>query len=63
MARQAVLDALPAQSAPMVQVALIDFLVDIKDRDAVMDLRNLADASEVNDLVKQRALWALGELQ
>ncbi|MEO5926771.1 MAG: HEAT repeat domain-containing protein [Bryobacteraceae bacterium] len=61
--RQAVMEALPKQNVPLVQVALIDLLVDFKDRQARPELRRLASDESVNDGVKQRALWALETLQ
>ena len=61
--RQAILEALPKQNAPLVQVALIDLLVDFKERQAATELRRMAADETVNDGVKQRALWALETLQ
>jgi HEAT repeat protein len=61
--RRAAVESLPQQDMPLVQVALIDLLVDIKDRQAAPDLRKLADDASVNDDVKERALWALTRLQ
>jgi hypothetical protein len=61
--RNAATKALSQQNTPLVQVALINLLVDIKDRQAAPDLRKLADDASVNDGVKQRALWALERLQ
>ncbi len=61
--RQAVLESLPKQNAPLVQVALIDLLVDFKERQAATELRRMAADESVNDGVKQRALWALETLQ
>jgi hypothetical protein len=62
-ARQAMVDSLSRQDAPLVQVALIDWLVDVKDRNATGGLRELASDTSVNDGVKQRAQWALERLQ
>ncbi|HSP69996.1 MAG TPA: HEAT repeat domain-containing protein [Bryobacteraceae bacterium] len=61
--RRAVVDALPTQTTPLVQVALIDLLVDFKDRDAAGALKTLAANREVNDGVRQQARWALEKLQ
>jgi hypothetical protein len=61
--RQAVMEALSKQNAPLVQVALIDLLVDFRERQAASELRRLAADNSVNDGVKQRALWALETLQ
>jgi predicted anti-sigma-YlaC factor YlaD len=62
-ARQAVMESLPQQKTPLVQVALIDLLVELKERQATSELRRLASDESVNDGVKQRALWALETLQ
>jgi hypothetical protein len=61
--RRAVVDALPSQTTPLVQVALIDLLVDFKDRDAAGALKKLAANGDVNDGVRQQAQWALEKLQ
>ncbi len=61
--RRAAVQALPMQDTPLVQVALIDLIVDIKDRQAATDLRKLVADASVNDGVKQRAQWALEKLQ
>ena len=61
--RRAVVDALPTQTTPLVQVALIDLLVDFKDRNAADALTKLAANREVNDGVRQQARWALEKLQ
>jgi len=61
--RRAVVDALPGQTTPLVQVALIDLLVDFKERDAADVLRKLAADGQVNDGVRQQAQWALERLQ
>ena len=62
-ARRAVVESLPRQETPLVQVALIDLAVDWKDRDAATELRALTVGDSVNDGVKQRAQWALEKLQ
>jgi len=61
--RRAVVDALPTQTTPLVQVALIDLLVDFKDRNAADALTKLAANRDVNDGVRQQARWALEKLQ
>ena len=61
--RKAVVEALPGQTTPLVQVALIDLLVDFKERNAAGVLRTLAANQEVNDGVRQQAQWALERLQ
>ena len=61
--RQAVVQALPHEKAPIVQVALIDLLVDFKDRDAATELRKLAAEESVDSGVRERAQWAVERLQ
>ena len=61
--RNAVMQSIPRQSSPMVQVALIDLLVDLKEKEAVPELRKLTTDSAANESVRQRAQWALERLQ
>ena len=61
--RRAVVEALPSQTTPLVQVALIDLLVDFKEREAAGALKTLAANREANDGVRQQARWALEKLQ
>jgi hypothetical protein len=58
-----VLQALAKQDAPMVQVALIDYVVDMKDKESVGTLKLIAQNSAVNEAVRQRAEWGLEQLQ
>jgi hypothetical protein len=46
-----------------VQIALIDLLVDIRDKDASDPLKGLAQEAGVNPEVRERADWALGQLK
>ena len=61
--RRAVVAALPSQTTPLVQVALIDLLVDFKERNATGVLKTLAANQAANDGVRQQAEWALEKLQ
>ncbi len=61
-AREAVIQALPRQTTPLVQVALIDLLVDLKEKEAEPELRRLAGMAS-DPGVRQRAQWALEKLQ
>jgi len=61
--RKAVVDALPSQTTPLVQVALIDLLVDFKERSAAGVLKTLATNRDANEGVRQQAEWALEKLQ
>jgi hypothetical protein len=63
MMQRAILQAIPKQTAPLVQIALIDLLVDMRKKDAAPDLRALAADPSLNAGVRQRATWALERLQ
>jgi len=60
--RRGVLEALQPEQSPLVQVALIDQLVEWRDRDAAQHLRNLEQTPNLNPAVKQRAEWAVSKL-
>jgi hypothetical protein len=60
--RKGVVDALQEQQSPLVQVALIDQLLEWRDPDAAVRLRNFAQTPNLNPTVKQRADWALSKL-
>jgi hypothetical protein len=55
--------ALAKQDSPLVQIALIDFIVDNHDRSAVSSLQALERSAAVNKDVKERAVWGLDQLQ
>lgn len=61
--RDAVIQALGKQTAPIVQVALIDLLVDLKETEAAPELQRVATDSSTDVGVRQRAQWALERLQ
>jgi hypothetical protein len=46
----------------MVQAALIDYLVDARDRGAVTTLRQMAGREDLNPAVRQRAGAAMQQL-
>jgi len=62
-AREAVKQALSGETAPIVQVALIDLLVDLKETGATPQLRRVASDDAADMGVRQRAEWALERLQ
>jgi hypothetical protein len=61
--RDAVIQALEKQTAPIVQVALIDLLVDLKETEAAPELARVASDNSTDVGVRQRAQWALERLQ
>jgi len=60
--RRALVDSVAVQDSPLVQVALIDLLVQLKDRDSATALRALAHNAEADEAVRQRASWAMERL-
>lgn len=59
---QSLTQMLPEQDSPMVQAAMIDYLVDARDRGAVGTLRRLAAQADLNPTVQERARYALQQL-
>jgi hypothetical protein len=57
--REATVDALARQMSPLVQVALIDFMVEVNEREALPQLRRLSQDAMVNQTVRERAAWGL----
>lgn len=62
-ARTEIARAISPQSAPLVQIALIDLVVDLKDAAAVTELKQVAGNGLLNPSVRERAAWALERLQ
>ena len=60
--RRALVDAIGHQDSPLVQIALIDALVHMRDNAAAPGLRKLAGDTEANVAVRQRAQWGLERL-
>jgi anti-sigma factor RsiW len=61
-AREALVGTLPAESSPLVQIALIDAVVALKERRAAEALKALASDSSVNGAVRVRARHGLRQL-
>jgi len=62
-ARTEIARAIIRQPAPLVQIALIDLVVDLKDPAAVTELRQVAGNDSLNPSVRERAAWAIERLQ
>ena len=60
--RRGALEALPRQTSPVVQVALIDFVVEKNGREAAAALRRLANDPMANETVRMRAALGLKQL-
>ncbi len=61
--RSGVVEALGRQDSPMVQVALIDLVVDLKEKESVDTLRKLIQDEKLNEAVRTRAQKGLQELE
>jgi HEAT repeat protein/putative zinc finger protein len=59
--RRAAVDALQKPNSPLVQMALIDFVVETQDRSAAGALRQLSGVAE-DQTVRTRAAWGLEHL-
>jgi hypothetical protein len=60
--RRGTIQALNESAFPLVQIALIDYLVETKDKDAVDALRRLSEDLMANEAVRGRAVWGLQQL-
>jgi hypothetical protein len=60
--RQALTDSIQRQDSPLVQIALIDLLVQIRNRSAESALKKLSTNTDVNPAVRQRAQWGIQKL-
>ena len=60
--RRGLVDALQTQESPLVQIALIDLLVDLHDKNAVPQFRKFQQDPKVNPTVKKRVDWGIQQL-
>jgi hypothetical protein len=60
--RRDTVQAVQQQRSPLVQIALIDFMVTTNDRQSAPVLRRLSMDPQVNDAVRARAAWGLQQL-
>jgi hypothetical protein len=60
--RAGVLACLPRETNPLVQVAMIDFLVASRDREAAPELRKLVVDDQTNSDVRESARRAIEQL-
>jgi hypothetical protein len=61
--RKTLVNAIRQQDSPLVQIALIDALVHMRDDSAAGELKKLTNDSGVNATVQQRARWGLEKLR
>ena len=60
--RKALVESIPRQDSPLVQIALIDALVHMHDHTATGEFRKLSGDAGANAAVRQRAQWGLERL-
>ena len=63
MTADAAVQALSRETEPIVQVALIDLLVDLKEKPAEQALQRVASDASADAGVRERAHWALERIQ
>lgn len=61
--RQALIQALPREESPMVQVAIIDLLTQLRDRDSVPALQQLSRDTKADPAVRERAGWGVRQIE
>jgi hypothetical protein len=61
--RRGLVRSLGKQESPLVQIAILDQIVEDRDRSAAPAIQNLIATQDLNPEVKQHAQWALRQLQ
>lgn len=61
--KAATLQALSSQTSPLVQMALIDFMVETRDRGSIDEMRRLSSDHSVDQTVRSRAVWGIDQLE
>ena len=61
--RKGLVQALAKQDSPLVQIAILDQIVELHEKSAVSAIQFLLSGQDVNPDVRQRAQWALKQLQ
>jgi hypothetical protein len=61
--RKGLVQALAKQDSPLVQIAILDQIVELHEKSAVSAIQFLMSDQELNPDVRQRAQWALKQLQ
>ena len=62
LVRKALVESLSRQLSPLVQIALIDLMVDMREKQSEEVLRRMANDNNVNETVRERAKWGLQRL-
>jgi hypothetical protein len=62
LVRQGLIQSLSRQTSPLVQIALIDLIVEMREKQATAALKQLITNEKINADVKQRAEWGIQQL-
>jgi len=62
LVRQGLIQSLARQTSPLVQIALIDLIVEMREKQATAALKQLIMNDKINADVKQRAEWGIQQL-
>jgi len=60
--KEGLIQSFARQSSPLVQIALIDLMVEIRERKSIEALKKLMQANKLNPTVKERAEWGIQQL-
>jgi hypothetical protein len=60
---RAMVNSIPGQESPLVQIALVDMLVQLNARDVAPDLERISKDMRMDEMVRQRAAWALHKME
>jgi hypothetical protein len=61
--RKGLVQSLGKQDSPLVQIAILDQIVDVREKTASPSIKFLLSKQDLNPDVKQRAEWALRQIQ
>ena len=62
MVKEGLIKSFSQQTSPMVQIALIDLMVEIRERKSIEALRLLIQDNKLHPTVKERAEWGIQQL-
>ena len=60
---RAMVESIPGQESPLVQIALVDMLVQLNARGVAPDLARISKDMQMDEMVRQRAAWALHKME
>ena len=60
---RAMVESIPGQESPLVQIALVDMLVQLNARGVAPDLARISKDMQMDEMVRQRAAWALDKME